>query len=237
MKKIHVTIWNEFIYEKRDPIVSAIYPDGIHKKIAEMMSNDDRFEITTVTMDMPEHGLTEQLLADTDVLIWWGHRAHADVDNAIAERVRDRVLSGMGFIALHASKSAKPFKMLMGTSGALKYRVDGERERIWCVDPSHQIAEGLPEYIELAQEEMYGEFVDLPAPDELVFISWFEGGEVFRSGCCYKRGRGRIFYFRPGHETYPVFHNPQIIQVIKNACVWARPVNGPTITRGNYPMR
>ena len=235
--KIRVTIWNENVHEKRNPQVAAIYPTGIHGKIAEMMADDDRFEITAVSMDMPEQGLTEELLDRTDVLVWWGHCAHAQLEDAIAERVRSRVLSGMGFVALHASKSSKPFKLLMGTTGALKYRVDGERERIWCVDPSHPIADGLPEYIELPQEEMYGEFVDLPAPDELVFISWFEGGEVFRSGCCYKRGRGRLFYFRPGHETYPIFHNPQVIQVIKNACVWAKPTNGPKATTGNYAMR
>lgn len=236
-EKIRVTIWNENVHEKRNPEVAAIYPTGIHGKIAEMMADDDRFEITAVSMDMPEQGLPQELLDRTDVLVWWGHCAHAQLEDAIAERVRSRVLAGMGFVALHASKSAKPFKLLMGTTGSLKYRVDGERERIWCVDPSHPIADGLPEYIELPQEEMYGEFVDLPAPDELVFISWFEGGEVFRSGCCYKRGRGRLFYFRPGHETYPIFHNPQIIHVIKNACVWAKPVNGPKPTTGNYAMR
>jgi trehalose utilization protein len=183
---------------------------------------------------MPEHGLTEEVLNDTDVLIWWGHCCHADVSDEIVERVKNRVLDGMGFIALHSAHASKPFKALMGTSCRLKWRCNNEKERIWVVEPSHPIARDLPEYIEFDEEETYGERFEIPAPDELVFISWFAGGEVFRSGCCYKRGLGKIFYFRPGHEEYPTFYRDDVTKIIKNAIEWANPVGITRPTLGNF---
>lgn len=195
-----VTVWNEFRQERSDPPVRAVYPDGIQAAIADGLG-DAGFEVRIATLDEPEHGLTHAVLADTDVLTWWGHVAHTEVDDAVVERVHQRVLDGMGLIVLHSGHFSKIFKRLMGTSCDLKWREAGEHERLWVVDPSHPIAEGLGESFVIEHEEMYGEHFDIPAPDGLVFVSWFQGGEVFRSGCCYQRGRGRIFYFRPGHET------------------------------------
>ena len=130
--------------------------------------------------------------------------------------------SGMGFIPLHSSHFALPFKRLMGTSCTLLWR-DDNRERLWCSAPAHPIAAGIPAHFELANEEMYGEFFDIPNPDDVVFIGWFSGGEVFRSGVTFHRGLGKIFYFQPGHETCPTYHDPVIRQVIKNAVNWAKP--------------
>ncbi len=130
----------------------------------------------------------------------------------------------MGFIALHSAHFAKPFKLLMGTSCSLRWR-DNEYERVWCVNPGHPIAGGIPPYFELENEEMYGEFFDIPQPESLVFTGWFRSGEVFRSGCCWTRGLGRVFYFQPGHETNPTYHNPIIQRIICNAVRWAAPVN------------
>ncbi|MEO0796624.1 MAG: ThuA domain-containing protein [Verrucomicrobiota bacterium] len=225
MNKIRVTIWNEFIHEQSNEVVKAIYPEGIHSAIADGLSATDseRFEIQTATLQDPENGLTTDRLATTDVLIWWGHSAHDQVPDDIVERVHGRVLQGMGFIALHSSHYAKPFKRLMGTSCSLKWREAGEKERVWITNPGHPIAQGLGPYFELPQTEMYGEPFAVPEPEEQVFISWFEGGEVFRSGNCYRRGNGKIFYFRPGHETYPIYHNPNVQRVIFNAVNWAAP--------------
>lgn len=220
---IKVTVWNEYEHEKQNPAVAAVYPEGIHQAIAAGIAGPS-FEIRTATLDQPEHGLTEEVLNDTDVLIWWGHKAHGKVEDAMAARVHERVLQGMGLVVLHSGHFSKIFKKLMGTSCDLRWREAGERERIWVADPAHPIAEGLESYFELEQEEMYGEHFDIPAPDELVFISWFEGGEVFRSGCTYHRGQGRIFYFRPGHETYPTYYHPQVLRVIANGVKWAAPV-------------
>jgi trehalose utilization protein len=231
MSELRVTIWNEYRHELVDPVVGGNYPEGIHAALAGPLRAAG-CAVRTATLDEPEHGLGEAVLEGTDVLLWWGHRAHAEVADAVVERVRARVLDGMGLIALHSAHYSKIFTRLMGTSCSLKWRVADERERLWVVAPGHPIAAGLPERIELAREEMYGEHFDIPPPDELVFVSWFQGGEVFRSGCCFHRGRGRIFYFRPGHETYPTYHEPLVQQVIANAVRWAAPVDGPALQRG-----
>jgi trehalose utilization protein len=228
-----VTVWSEYRQARDDPEVEEVYPDGINAAIADAL--DERgFETRTAKLDDPEHGLTEDVLDETDVLVWWAHRAHDEVDDEIVDRVHERVLDGMGLIPLHSSHYAKIFKRLMGTSCSLKHREIGERERLWTVEPGHPIAEGLDEHVEIPSEEMYGERFDIPRPDELVFVSWFEGGEVFRSGCCYTRGKGRVFYFRPGHETYPVYYQDEIQQVLANACEWAAPTGGPDPAFGGH---
>jgi len=221
---IKILVWNEGLHEKKSEKVRAVYPEGIHEAIASFLKGADDFAVKTATLDMPEHGLTEAALAETDVLIWWGHIGHHLVDDAIAERVYNRVISGMGLIVLHSGHFSKIFKKLMGTACTLAWREADERERIWVVGPSHPIAQGLPPHFELEAEEMYGEHFDIPAPDELVMIGWFKGGEVFRSGCCFKRGYGKVFYFQPGHETYPTYYNKNVQQVIINSVRWAKPV-------------
>jgi trehalose utilization protein len=224
---VHVTIWNEFIHERKNEVVNAVYPDGIHTAIAQGISSDE-FTIGTATLDQPEHGLTNDVLNGTDVLIWWGHIAHQEVSDEIVNRVHRRVLDGMGLIVLHSGHCSKIFNRLMGTETCkLKWREADDKERLWVVQPSHPITEGISEYIELEREEMYGEHFDVPPPDELIFVSWFEGGEVFRSGMTFTRGKGKIFYFRPGHETYPTYYNKDILQVIRNAVTWAAPKDTP----------
>lgn len=230
---VKVTVWNEFLHEKQHDEVKKVYPDGIHQALAKGIAAGD-IEVATATLEEPEHGLTEARLNETDVLIWWGHMAHDQVDDAIVERVQQRVLNGMGLIVLHSGHFSKIFKKLMGTGCDLKWREAGEKERLWVVNPAHPIAAGLPEYITLENEEMYGEHFDIPAPDELIFVSWFEGGEVFRSGCTFSRGQGKIFYFRPGHETYPTYYNPQVLQVIQNGIRWAAPSHAAAPVRGNH---
>lgn len=234
MRNIKVTVWNEYLHELQDPEIAKIYPNGIHSYIGEFLKNEG-MDIKTATLQMPEHGLTEEVLADTDVLIWWGHMAHDKVDDGIVQRVSERVQQGMGLIALHSAHASKIFSKLMGMdTGLLKWREDGKKEILWVTDPSHPIAQGVDNKIILSQEEMYGEHFNIPQPDELVFVSWFEGGEVFRSGCCWHRGKGKIFYFRPGHEAYPTFHSPEIQKVIINAVNWACPAeNSATVSYGN----
>ncbi|MBZ4645932.1 MAG: trehalose utilization protein [Clostridia bacterium] len=227
VRRIMVTVWNENYHEKVNEKVSSIYPEGIHGTIAKFLSSQADMEVRTATLDEPEHGLTDEVLNSTDVLTWWGHKKHKDVNDEVVEKIYKRVLDGMGLIVLHSGHFSKIFKKLMGTSCDLKWREVGERERLWVVNPGHPIVEGIGEYIEIPHTEMYGERFDIPQPDELVFISWFEGGEVFRSGCCYNRGRGKVFYFRPGHETFPIYHQIEVQKVITNAVRWAAPVKGP----------
>lgn len=232
--KIKVTVWNEYRHEKTDEHVAQIYPEGIHNAIANHLRTNSLLEVRTAVLDEHEHGLTDEILMTTDVLIWWGHLAHDEVRDEVVEKVHKRVLAGMGLIVLHSGHGSKIFRSLMGTeTGSLKWRDIGEKERLWVIEPSHPIAEGLGEYIEIPKEEMYGERFEIPAPDKLVFISWFEGGEVFRSGCCYDRGQGKVFYFRPGHETFPVYHQPEILKVITNSVLWASPKGGVRVSYGN----
>lgn len=222
MSQVKVTIWNEFLHERENAAVQAIYPKGIHQAIAEGMRAFGDFAITTATLEEPEHGLSEAVLAATDVLIWWGHKAHGAVSDAVVDKVHQQVLSGMGLIALHSGHFSKIFQRVLGTNCSLSWREADEKERLWNLEPAHPIMEGIPPYFELAQEEMYGERFDVPKPDELLMISWFQGGEVFRSVCTWQRGHGRVVYIRPGHETYPTYHNTHVLRLIANAARWAR---------------
>lgn len=218
---IKATVWGENVHDTENAIVADIYPGGMHTCIADGLNACDGISATTATLQEPEHGLTEATLAKTDVLLWWGHAAHGDVDDAVVQRVADHVYGGMGLIVLHSGHFSKIFKTLMGAPCNLTWREAGERERLWITAPNHPIARGLPPFFELENEEMYGEHFGVPEPLETVFISWFQGGEVFRSGLTYKRGSGSIFYFRPGHETYPTYHDRHVKTVLENATRWA----------------
>lgn len=221
---INVTVWHENRHEKKNPKVAAIYPRGIHGAIAAHLRKNKDLKVSTATLDEPEAGLTEQKLENTDVLTWWGHMAHDDVQDAVVERVHKRVLEGMGLIVLHSGHFSKIFRKLMGTTCNLKWREDPtEREILWVTRPGHPIVQGLDDHFILDHEEMYGEFFDIPEPESTFLISSFTGGEVFRSGCTWTRGAGRIVYFRPGHETFPTYHNPNVLKVIENAAHWAAP--------------
>jgi len=213
---INVTVWGEYLHEKSNPAVAAIYPDGMHKCIAGFLSECDDLCVRTATLEEPDHGLTDEVLDNTDVLIWWGHAAHGRVRDDIVQKIYDRVLRGMGLIALHSAHKSKIFMKLMGTSCSLRWR-DGAREHLWCVNPNHPIAKGVPADFRLDNEEMYGEYFDIPKPDDVIYLGWFNGGEVFRSGCTFTRGYGKIFYFQPGHETFTSYKNENVQKIIKNA--------------------
>lgn len=222
-RPIRVTVWGENRHEQTSARVREIYPHGMHEAIADGLREyaGDQVVVRTAVLDDPEHGLTEEVLSATDVLTWWGHVAHQEVSDEVSQRVRERVLAGMGLIALHSSIHSKVFLGLMGTSCNLRWRETGERQVVWTVAPTHPIAVGLPQPILIPEDEMYCEFFDIPTPDELVLISSFDGGEIFRSGCCFTRGNGRIFFFGPGHETFPVYRQPEVRRVLANAVLWA----------------
>lgn len=217
-----ILVWNEFLHEKEMEEVRKIYPNGIHAAIAEFLRAEGH-EVVTATLFDEGCGITEKLLDTVDVLIWWGHMRHGDVPDEVADLVQKKVHEGMGFIALHSAHHSKPFKRLMGTTCNLSWREDGDSEYVWAVKPSHPIAKGIDRYFKLEHEETYGEPFDIPEPDETVFISSYDGGEVFRAGACFYRGNGRIFYFQPGHETFPTFYQKEVQTVIKNAVLWAKP--------------
>ncbi len=218
---IRAVVWNEFVHERENDTVRGIYPDGIHAAIAAALNTDDGIDASTAFLGQPEDGLPASRLKDTDVLLWWGHKAHGQVEDATVDRVAQRVHEGMGLIVLHSGHFSKIFKRLMGTPCSLRWREAGEKERLWVVNLAHPIMQRVGDRLELPNEEMYGEPFLVPEPLETVLISWFEGGEVFRSGLTYQRGAGRIFYFRPGHETYPTYHDATVQTVLRNAVHWA----------------
>ena len=235
---VRVTVWGENVHERSEPEVRERYPEGMHGAIAAGLSEllGDQVRTRTATLDQPDHGLPQAVIDATDVLTWWGHIAHDDVDDAIVTRVHEAVLGGMGLLVLHSGHYSKILQRVLGTSCSLKWRNEGERELVWTVNPAHPIAAGVPHPIVIPAQEMYGEHFDIPEPDELVFISRFAGGEVFRCGCCFQRGAGRIFYFSPGDQDYPVYHQPEIKRVLANAVQWATPrVRGPVPEAPNAP--
>ena len=239
-RPLRVTIWNEYRHEREHASVRVLYPDGIHAVLDSALAHllGESVQTRVATIDQPEHGLTYEVLAETDVLTWWGHAAHNEVEDEIVERVHHRVLNGMGLVALHSAHASKIFRRLMGTTCMLRWREAAERERVWIVDPSHPIVEGLTdECFDIDHSEMYGEHFDIPQPDELFVISWFEGGEVFRSGCTWRRGKGKVVYFSPGHETFPIYHHPSVQQIIANAVRWAAPSGGLYIGKGRNIAR
>jgi trehalose utilization protein len=220
---LRVTVWGEYVHERENPAVGAVYPEGMHAVIAAGLRDrlGEAVEVRTATLGEPEHGLTNDVLQSTDVLTWWGHKAHGDVQDVVVDRVVDRIHCGMGLVVLHSGHESKLFRRLMGTTCSLRWRESDDREVVYCVNPGHPVAQGLPEAFVIPKQEMYGEYFDIPQPDELVFVSSFTGGEVFRSGCCFRRGAGSIFYFSPGHESYPVYYQREVQQVLANGVRWA----------------
>ena len=225
---LRVTIWNEYVHELTSDAVRKLYPDGmhaVHGRSSDATARRQRCRVRVATLNQPDHGLTYEVLAETDVLTWWGHAAHERVEDEIVDRVQHRVLEGMGLVVLHSAHNSKIFRRLMGTSCMLRWREAAERERVWIVDPGIRSRQALTdEFFEIEHSEMYGEHFDIPQPDELFAISWFEGGEVFRSGCTWRRGKGKVVYFSPGHETFPIYHHPNVQRIIANAVPLGRTV-------------
>lgn len=222
-KTINVTIWNEYRHEKSDENVAKLYPNGLHAAIGEFLSKNDDMKITLAALDDPDQGLPDEVLNNTDVLLWWGHMNHGEVKDDLVDRIRQRVYVGvMGFIALHSAHHSKPFRAIVGTTGNLLWG-DNQKEIIWNIMPSHPIAAGIPAHFELPEEELYAEPFQIPQPDAHIFEGWYEHGYVFRTGCTFLRGAGRVFYFQPGHETCPSFYDANVQRIITNGVRWAAP--------------
>lgn len=216
---INVTVWNECRRQLDNPAVTGFYPQGIHQAVIDGIAAAD-LHLTAALLDDAECGLPQDLLNQTDVLVWWGHIAHHEVPDELAYRIRDRVWNGMGLVVLHSGHYSKIFQLLNGTSCRLHWREANEKERIWCIDPTHPVAAGLPETFTLEHEETYGEPFMIAPDGHTVFQSWFKGGETFRSGVALQRENGRIFYFQPGHESCPSLLDENVLKIIGNAVRW-----------------
>lgn len=218
---VRVTVWNEDSAAESSPQVLSVYPQGVLGAVRDMFDGKEEFTVRQAWLSQEEAGLPQDILDDTDVLIWWGHCKHDRVPDAVVSRVQAMVLRGMGLIVLHSGHESKIFQRLMGTQCSLRWHEMNDKERLFVIEPTHPIMRGVPAWVELEAEEMYGERFDIPAPDELLMIGWYESGDVFRSACTFRRGYGKIFYFQPGHETLRSYHNPHVIRIIQNAARWA----------------
>ena len=232
---LRLLVWNERRQDRTQADVIKVYPNGMNAAVAEGLKANGDFKITCAEQDDPEHGCSEETLAQTDVLFWWAHCTHGEISDVVVERIARHVNEGMGLVVMHSGHISKVFKRVMGTSGSLTWREDGAGERIWTIEPSHPIAEGVPAHFELEEEEMYGERFDIPTPETLVFLGWFPHGEVFRSGCTWSRGHGRVFYFQPGHESHPTYYNPHVRRILANAARWCAPRVRIPIATPEYP--
>lgn len=220
---IRVLVWNEFCHEKQEERVRAVYPDGIHRAIADFLGREEDIEVECATLDDENCGISAERLERTDVLLWWGHVAHDRVPDSVAVLVRDAVNSGMGLIALHSAHHSKPFCSLLGTPADLTWRESGDSEILWVTDPSHPITRGIDRFFRLEHEETYGEPFIVPEPEKVLLIGSYSGGEVFRSGILWQRGYGKIFYFQPGHETFPTYYNRDVQTLLLNAVRFLAP--------------
>ncbi|MBO5898402.1 MAG: ThuA domain-containing protein [Clostridia bacterium] len=223
MSKIRVTVWNEFRHEKTQEEAKKLYPNGLHAVIGEYLGKQDDIEVTLAALDDPEQGLSEDVLNNTDVLVWWGHMAHAEVDDALVARICKRVFLGqMGLVVLHSGHHSKLFRSVIGTTGHLSWGRE-QKEIVWNINPTHPIAAGIPDHFLIESEELYAEPFYIAEPDETIFTSWFEDGFILRSGVVFKRAAGKIFYFQPGHETCPSYHNEYVLRVILNGVRYVKP--------------
>jgi trehalose utilization protein len=212
-----ILVWSEGTAPKE------VYPNDIRGAVAAELAKLRGYTVKTATLSDPEQGISQAALDATDVLIWWGHLKHGDVSDTGVERIVKRVREGgMGIIFLHSAHFAKPLKAVLGASGAWKdYVNDRSPHRITVADPKHPIARGVRDFV-IPQEERYEEPFIVPTPEAVVFEGYYEKTKTkARQGLCWTIGKGRVFYFRPGHEEFPVFFMPEVRRIMRNAALWA----------------
>ncbi len=241
-RPLNVLVWDE--NPRHAP--KELYPENLRGAIADglrELSGEGELTVTPIHLDEPDQGVPEGMLEAADVLVWWGHARHGEVEDALAERVKRQVHErGLGFICLHSGHYSKTFKAVLGATGDLKggWRESTDSEAIRVCAPWHPIAEGIEDFT-LPNEEMYGAPFGVPSPLEVIFQSRFSvDGATFPSGLVWTvgegidpefqsgkgnahnqgEGKGRVFYFRPGHETYPTYYNDSVKRVILNAVRW-----------------
>ncbi|MCI8623421.1 MAG: trehalose utilization protein ThuA [Provencibacterium sp.] len=226
---IRVTVWNEFYDDPRHPAIQELYPGGVQEYLASVLREEPDMAVTARHFYEDDAcGLSDEVLDSTDVLLVYGHILRDNVPEDRVKKLIERVVKeGMGVIFLHSALWMNLFQRLVGPGAYCGYRELGERERVWVVNRNHPIAAGLPSSFVIPHTEVYSEPAGFPDPDELVFISWYQGGEAARSGMVWRRGAGRIFYFSPGHAWYNAMQIPEYHTVIKNAVRWAVPPSSP----------
>jgi trehalose utilization protein len=218
-----VVVWSEATAP-----LDKVYPNDVNVAIADGLKPLSGWEVITANLDQPDQGLSNELLNQTDVLIWWGHKRHDEVKDDLVQRIVRRVKEeGMGFIAVHSAHFAKPYRKLMGTACSWReYKADGTSAKVIVKAPNHPIAKGVKDF-NLPRIERYGEPFAVPEPEAVVFDGVYtkpDGQtEPGRIGLCWTVGKGKVFYFTPGHETYDDFYREDVRLIFRNAVQWAAP--------------
>lgn len=221
-----VVVWSEGTAPKE------IYPNDINGAIAEGLKASPLmkdWDVVIAGIDDPDQRISDELLKKTDVLIWWGHKKHGDVKDALVDKIEKRVKEeGMGFIALHSAHFAKPNKRIMGTPCTFAAYVCDNKENVVSVAmPNHPICKGVAKTFTVANDERYSDPYAVPTPDAvpLTAIQVRNDGtkEEAKMGFCWTVGKARMFYLQMGHETNPIYFDPEIRKVMANAVLWAAP--------------
>ncbi|MEZ5042821.1 MAG: alpha/beta hydrolase fold domain-containing protein [Saprospiraceae bacterium] len=277
--KIKVVVWDE-----RQKKQQKAYPDFMGNHIADYLKKNDLLRVYSVGLDDPEQGLSDEVLENCEVMIWWGHVRHPEISVATSKKLIERVKAGtLEMIFLHSAHWANPFVEAMNEvtrqrveakyatleaqvtiefvtppdslrfrvpklgemvkpaiyerkfpDGQLKvkvdmptcifpfYRADGKPSTVITLQPKHPIAKGIPSQFTIPATEMYDEPFHVPDPDEVIFEERWETGEWFRSGSLWNVGKGKVFYFRPGHETYKVYYEVMPLKIIENTVLWMK---------------
>lgn len=226
---MNITIFNEYHPNEHTGKAEKNYPGGIHIALKSIFESQE-YDVVTATQEQACNGLTDEILDNTDVLLWWSKNWDNELLNSVADKVVSRIREGMGAVFLHSAKNSKPFLRLTGTTSAtapVSWKEPGESERLFVVSPAHPIAEGIPSGYVIPNEEPYCEYFDIPKPDDIVFLGGFGNGMCIRAGVTFTRGAGKIFFFQPGHDSFPVYNDKVIRRIILNAVNWAKPVAKP----------
>jgi trehalose utilization protein len=221
--KVRVLLWSEQT-EPRD-----VYPTGISGALADHLNQHKEFEAKTAKLDDPDAGVGEAALAETDVLVWFGHKKHGAVPDDAVERVVKHIRErGMGFVGLHSTHFAKPLKKALNDTGAWSsYKNFGQPEQMWVVLPKHPIAKGLKDFT-IPKEEIYTEPFEVPEPEAVIVEGTWPSGHRNRECMVWTLDKGRFVYIRAGHEDYPIYFMPEMQTLVRNGVLWAaKKTNAP----------
>lgn len=272
-KRVRVVVWDE-----RQPSQKEAYENFLGNAIADFLRGEDGLAVQSVTIDDPEQGISQAVLDNCDVLIWWGHKRQSEILPEAGKRIVERISSGkLHLIALHSAHWSTPFVEAMNeitrrrtvATGTAKsdityvpppkqytvprydtrltpftiarkfpdgrqnlevhlpyccfpaYRNDGKPSHVKILQKGHPITKGIPHEFQISRTEMYDEPFHVPEPDDVILEERWATGEWFRSGMLWRLGKGIVFYFRPGHETFPVYKEQFPLKILSNAVRWA----------------
>ena len=268
---VRVVVWDE-----QQPAQKEVYTNFLGNQIASYLRTLPDLSVTSVNLNDPDQGLSDAIITNCDVLVWWSHVKNKQVSTNKAAEIVGRIQQGkLSLITLHSALTSWPFiqamnertredalrtvptgtpmefitpaaykdpkpgdpitpriEMTNAPDGSALARVylpiceitewheAGLPSHVTTLLPEHPIARGIALHFDISKTETYVEPFHVPKPDAVIFQEKWDGYPEFRSGMLWSVGRGRVFYFRPGHETFPVYLEPIPLRIIGNAVEW-----------------